>query len=266
MTTQQPDDATPPPAPADEAGAAEPARANAETPPEAEAVTPGPAPSPPDGQHGAGEPESAPPAAGPSDTPQAEPPLEAASSDTPQAGPPSGLSGQSVTGAADVPATGDPADDQQLDGTEPVADTGGAMPIPRPPVSRPPAGSAYGYPTRYAEAPGTGHFQLALPQLGTIVAGPAAGSMIAGIAAVMAAFSVGCTGVFDSIMVPVAATVLVVFCIGTAGLLAGVALRQIKRGGGEYRGKGMAVAGLACGGGALFVLLFMLLILSISWS
>ncbi|CAM3305928.1 hypothetical protein STSO111631_13130 [Stackebrandtia soli] len=116
-----------------------------------------------------------------------------------------------------------------------------------PPVTRPPAGSAYGYPARYSDAPGSGRFQLALPQLGTIVAGPAVGSLIAGIAAVIVAIGVACGGLILETMIAVAVTVLAVFFSGTAILLALLAFRQIGRGGGEYRGRGMAIAGLSCG-------------------
>lgn len=134
------------------------------------------------------------------------------------------------------------------------------MPIPMPPVTRAPAGSAFGYPTRYAEAPGAGQFRLALPQLGTIVAGPAVGSMIAGIASLLVALIAGCAGTSGSLLITVALVVLAVFCSSAAGLLGAVALRQVRRSGGEYRGRGMAIAGLSCGSVALGLVFISLLV------
>jgi hypothetical protein len=136
------------------------------------------------------------------------------------------------------------------------------MPIPLPPRAGPPAGSAYGYPARYAAAPGTGQFQLALPQLGTIVAGPAVGSLVAGIAAIVVSFGLMCAGATGNAIVIVAVTVLGVFFVAAAGLLAAVSLRQIKRSAGEYRGRGMAIAGIACGGAAAVILFFVVLVVA----
>lgn len=133
------------------------------------------------------------------------------------------------------------------------------LPIPMPPVSRAPAGSAFGYPADYSDAPGSAPFQFALPQLGTIVAGPAVGSMVAGIAGVLVAFGAACAGLTRNLLFTISVLVLAIFCAATAGLLAGVSLRQIRRSAGEYRGRGMAIAGAMCGVGAVAVVLLVLL-------
>ncbi len=134
-----------------------------------------------------------------------------------------------------------------------------SMPIPRPPVTRAPLGSAFGYPARFAHAPGTG-FQLALPQLGTIAAGSAVGSMIAGISASVVALAAGCL-LFLTPLLSVAASVLATFCAGGAFLLAGLGIRQIRRGVGEFRGTGMAVTGISCASVALAITLVVFLAL-----
>ena len=170
--------------------------------------------------------------------------------------------------AAAEPVDAGVADPVPVDGTTPPTDVGGSAaepdraaryPVPIPPVTRAPAGSAFGYPASYSDAPGTGQFQFALPQLGTILAGPAVGSLVAGVAACVVIFAVGCAGLLGNTMITVAVTVLEVFCASTAGLLAGVAFRQIRRGDGEYRGRGMAMAGMVCGASALAVVLLLLM-------
>ena len=151
--------------------------------------------------------------------------------------------------AVPAPATGGQT-------AEPARDDHG-MPIPMPPVSRPPAGSAFGY----DESQNSEQFRLAVPPLDTIVAGPAVGSMISGIGALLVALAASCLGTVAGMVVTVATIVLAVFCAAAAGLLAGVSLRQIKRGAGEYSGRGMAVAGLCCGGAAILVVFFAFLVI-----
>ncbi|MGH8795370.1 MAG: hypothetical protein ACRDXX_22345, partial [Stackebrandtia sp.] len=118
--------------------------------------------------------------------------------------------------------------------------------IPMPPRTAPPASSAYGKATMSPQD--SGQFQLVVPQLGTIVSGQAVGSMIAGIATILVAVGLGCIGLFGLTLVAVAVFVLTVFCAAAAGALGGTALRQIRRSAGEYRGRGMAITGLICGG------------------
>ncbi|MFD0558339.1 hypothetical protein FB566_3641 [Stackebrandtia endophytica] len=156
----------------------------------------------------------------------------------------------------DAPVTSIPADS---DDVRPVtAVPAESLPIPMPPVTRAPLGSAFGYPARFANAPGTG-YHLALPQLGTIVAGPAVGSMVAGIGASIVAIGAGCS-LFLGPLVSAASSILAVFGAGAGILLAGLGMRQIRRGGGEFRGTGMAITGLGTAGFAMIAALFVLLV------
>ncbi|GAA4908105.1 hypothetical protein LX16_3107 [Stackebrandtia albiflava] len=159
--------------------------------------------------------------------------------------------------AADEPVTSIPAESSDRPVTGPPAQV---LPIPMPPVTRAPLGSAFGYPARYATAPGTG-YHLALPQLGTIVAGPAIGSLSAGIASIVVGFGAACSLAMTP-LVTVAAIVLTLFCAGASTLLAGLSLRQVRRGAGEYRGKGMAIAGVCCAGAGVLLVLLVLFVLA----
>lgn len=153
--------------------------------------------------------------------------------------------------------------DEDTDGPEIVrpvtAVPDDSLPVPRPPVTRAPVGSAFGYPAKFANAPGTG-FHLALPQLGTIVAGSAVGSMVAGISAVVVAVAAGCLFGLAP-LISAAASVLAVFCAGGAFLLAGLGIRQIRRSAGEFRGMGMAITGSSGAGVALLIAVFVFLVL-----
>jgi|GEM_PF-3196161 len=156
----------------------------------------------------------------------------------------------------DAPVTSIPSDSEAA---RPVtAIPAESLPIPMPPVTRAPLGSAFGYPARFANAPGTG-YHLALPQLGTIAAGSAVGSMISGIGATIVAIGAACS-LFLGPLISAASSILAVFCAGAAILLAGLGMRQIRRGGGEFRGTGMAITGLCCAGFALVMALFVLLV------
>ncbi len=158
---------------------------------------------------------------------------------------------QPEPGSSETPTASD-----QAAHADDSSQTGHGMPIPMPPVSRAPAGSAFGY----DEARSFEQFRLAVPPLDKIVAGPAVGSMISGIGALLVALIASCMATGVGMVITVATIVLAVFFAAAAGLLAGVSLRQIKRGVGEYSGRGMAISGLCCGAASVLVVFFAFLV------
>lgn len=144
--------------------------------------------------------------------------------------------------AAQAALPGDPGE-SPAEANQPAVD----LPIPMPPRTAPPATSAYGKATLSPQD--SGQFLLVLPQVRTIVSGPAVGGMIAGIAGVIVALlGIPIAGLAGVMLIAVSVLVLTLFCGAAAVSLGGVALRQIKQGAGDYRGRGMAIAGIVCGG------------------
>jgi hypothetical protein len=96
-------------------------------------------------------------------------------------------------------------------------------------------------------------FGVAFMRVRPTVSGPAIGSMIAGQASILIALVVVCFGVSTKSGVAIggAFAVLASLMGGGAIGLALVALRQIRRGEGRVTGRGMAVAGIACGASGL---------------
>jgi hypothetical protein len=82
------------------------------------------------------------------------------------------------------------------------------------------------------------------------VSGAAIGSMLAGIAAVFVGFVTGCFGLGTAAgVVAGGAFAILATVAGFGGVGLGVVgIRQVSRGGGRVTGRGMAIAGLACGG------------------
>jgi hypothetical protein len=125
-------------------------------------------------------------------------------------------------------------------------------PVPFPPSVAPlPPGSRPLRPARIEPVPGT-HFGIAYPALNPTKSGLAVGSTIAGIGSIPASLLVLCFGVTGAqggwgALVAGAFTVLAV-AVGAGAIGTGlVALRQIRRPGGELAGRGLALTGLICG-------------------
>ena len=99
-------------------------------------------------------------------------------------------------------------------------------------------------------------FGLALLRVPPTVSGAAIGSLVGGIVAVLVSFVVGSLGLGAAVAEedgPALAAVAGAFGIlcaafGTGGVVFGVAgMRQVRRGAGRITGRGMAIAGIACG-------------------
>jgi hypothetical protein len=115
--------------------------------------------------------------------------------------------------------------------------------------------------------PGT-QFGVAFPALPPMQSGPATGSLVAGIASILVALVVGCFGLGGAEegwgpAVSGAFVVLGVFLGGGALAMGIFALRVIRRSGGTIKGRGVAGAGISCGGTGigLTLLLFLLAVL-----
>ncbi|WP_430780443.1 hypothetical protein [Actinoplanes sp. G11-F43] len=136
-------------------------------------------------------------------------------------------------------------------------------PPPYPPVPPPPPVTAGWQPERVDQVTGTG-FGLVHLQVAPITSGPAVGSLVAGIAAIVVSFAVFCFGLSGAQegwggWVAGAFTLLSLLA-GAGAVVAGlIARRQIARpaepGRVRFTGRGLTVGGLVCGitGAALSV-------------
>ncbi len=137
-----------------------------------------------------------------------------------------------------------------------VAPPAGYPYLPPPPVPAPlPRGVPRLRPTRIDPVPGT-QFGVAIPALDPTVSGLAVGSMVAGIGSVTVSLLVLCFGLVgaDRGWGPLVAGAFTALAVATGGgaLAAALwALREIRRSAGQITGRGLAVAGLACGGTGL---------------
>lgn len=85
------------------------------------------------------------------------------------------------------------------------------------------------------------------------VSGPAIGSLVVGIAAIVTAMITGCFGLLAGVVIAGAFAILTV-AVGTGSLvLGGVGLRQVRDSRGQTTGNIMAIAGMACGGCGLLL-------------
>jgi hypothetical protein len=101
--------------------------------------------------------------------------------------------------------------------------------------------------------PGT-PFGIAIPALSPTSSGLAVGSMVAGIGAILISLIVVCAGIVGSSSGPLigGAFAVLTAAIGLGAIGAGLAaIRQVRGSGGQITGRGMAVAGLACGASAV---------------
>ncbi len=119
------------------------------------------------------------------------------------------------------------------------------FPAPPPPPPPPPA------PSRIEPVPGT-DFALAYFTVPPTVSGQAVGSLVAGIAAVLVSFVVGCFGVagarpgWGPLVGGAFAVLAAVAGIAAIGL-GWFSRRQVASAGGRLVGRGMATAGMICG-------------------
>jgi hypothetical protein len=99
-------------------------------------------------------------------------------------------------------------------------------------------------------------FGVAYPAVPPTPSGTSIASLVAGIASILVSFVVGCFGLTGSSdgwgpAVSGAFAVLAAF-IGAGAIGAGVnGTRQIRRSGGTVRGRGLALAGISCGGSGI---------------
>jgi amino acid transporter len=99
-------------------------------------------------------------------------------------------------------------------------------------------------------------FGVAYPAVPPTSSGTSIASLVAGIISILVSFVVGCFGLTGSTegwgpAVAGAFAVLAAF-IGAGAVGAGInSTRQIRRSGGTVRGRGMAVAGISCGGSGI---------------
>ena len=104
--------------------------------------------------------------------------------------------------------------------------------------------------------PGT-PFGVAYPLLPPTMAGLAVGSLVTGIGAILVALVVVCAGALAAGGPgPVAVgafAVLAVLAGAGAGVTGIIAVRQSRRRPGELSGRGLAIAGIACGGSAVLL-------------
>jgi hypothetical protein len=101
-------------------------------------------------------------------------------------------------------------------------------------------------------------FGVVYPLVAPTPSGPAIGSLVAGIASILVSFLVACFGLTGSSQgwgpaVAGAFAVLAGFIGGGAIGLGISALRKIRRSEGTVTGRGMAIAGISCGGTGLAV-------------
>jgi hypothetical protein len=133
---------------------------------------------------------------------------------------------------------------------------------PQPPLTPHPPGVRPPQPVAYEPVPGT-PFGVAIVEVAPRPSGPATASLAAGIASILVSFVVTC---FAAIGIqggwgPVVAGAFAVLAalLGVAGLVLGrVGLRQIRAAAGwrTVTGRGLAIAGMICGGvGLLFTVL-----------
>ena len=116
-------------------------------------------------------------------------------------------------------------------------------------------------------------FGVAYPAVPATPSGPSIGSLVAGIASILVSFLVGCFGLTGSTdgwgpAVAGAFAVLAGFIGAGAIGLGVVGLRQVRRSSGTVRGRGMAIAGISCGGSGvgLTVLSFIVALLATAGS
>jgi len=141
-----------------------------------------------------------------------------------------------------------------------VADQGQGYPAPYgygypPPVARPPGPSgAVGLPRPVAvQAVAGTPYGLAMVDVAPTVSGPAVASLVAGIGSTLVSFVVLCFGAVgaDGGWGPIVAgafAVLAAVLGGAAVGLGALALRQIRRAGGQRAsGRGSGIAGIVCG-------------------
>ncbi len=116
---------------------------------------------------------------------------------------------------------------------------------PRPPAALPP-------PVRVDPVPGT-NFGIAYLGVPSLVAGQAIASLVAGTGSILVAVVVGCFGLAGANggwgpLVGGAFAVLAGL-LGFAAIGLGLfGLRRIRQSGGQIQGRGLAIAGIACGG------------------
>jgi hypothetical protein len=122
-----------------------------------------------------------------------------------------------------------------------------AVPPPVPAAPRTRAGAV-----RFEPVEGTG-FAVAYLPIAPTPSGPSIGSLVAGIAAILVSFVVACFGLVGAsqgwgLGVSGAFVVLGLF-VGLGAIGLGVfGLRQVRHAEGSVTGRGMAIAGLSCGG------------------
>jgi hypothetical protein len=135
----------------------------------------------------------------------------------------------------------------------------------RPPAPRPASPVS---PPRIEPVPGT-DFGLAYFTVAPTVSGPAVGSFAAGVLSIVVSLIVGCFGIAGARAgwgpVVGGAFAVLAAAAGTAAIGLGVvSMRQITRSAGRLTGRGMAVAGVSCGGvGLMFTAVAMVLALLI---
>jgi len=138
---------------------------------------------------------------------------------------------------------------------------------PQVPMAPPPADEQW-QPARVDPVPGT-DFGLVQLRVDPVTSGRAAGSLVAGIAAVLVSLLVPCFGIVGAVggwsgWVVGAFTLLTVLAGGGAVALGLLARRQIARAGAEGRlrftGRGQALAGIWCGAAAAGIALLSLVL------
>lgn len=115
-------------------------------------------------------------------------------------------------------------------------------------------------PVAVQPVPGT-PFALALVGVAPISSGPATGSLVAGVASILVSLVVACFGLTGAASgwgpVVSGAFAILAGVAGLGGVVLGlVSLRQVKAGAGQVSGRGMAIAGIICGGLGLLLTVF----------
>jgi hypothetical protein len=127
-------------------------------------------------------------------------------------------------------------------------------PAPVMPVQQPVPSAG---PVRVDPVPGT-EFGVAYLPVAPTSSGLAIGSLVAGIGSIVVALVVGCFGIaggsagWGAIVAGAFAVLAAVLGLGGVGLGL-VAVRQIKAARGRVTGRGMAVAGISCGGAGVLL-------------
>jgi hypothetical protein len=125
-------------------------------------------------------------------------------------------------------------------------------PVPLAQPGRPAAGQV-----RVEAVPGT-EFGVAYVPVAPTASGLAIGSMVAGIGSILVALVVGCFGIagaqdgWGAIVAGAFAVLGGLLGLGSVGLGL-VAVRQIKATPGRLTGRGMAIAGISCGGAGVLL-------------